>query len=79
MTDEFDPSEVYIKPKRIKPVVLDPMLPRVEKALAKSGLSATAFGYLYFGDPALVNKLRKGRHLKGLQERMVKLFEELKV
>lgn len=65
--------------EKTKPVVLDPMLPRVEKALAKSGLSATAFGYMYFGDPAIVNKLRKGRNLKGLRERMLELFEELEV
>lgn len=65
--------------EKTKPVVLDPMLPRVERALAKSGLSATAFGYMYFGDPGIVNKLRKGRHLKGLRERMLELFEELKV
>ncbi len=65
--------------EKTKPVVLDPLLPRVEKALVKSGLSATAFGYLYFGDPTLVNKLRKGRHLKGLRDRAEKLFEELRV
>lgn len=65
--------------EKMKPVVLDPMLPRVERALTKSGLSATAFGYLYFGDPAIVKKLRAGRHLKGLRERVEKLCEELKV
>jgi hypothetical protein len=65
--------------EKTKPVVLDPMLPRVERALAKSGLSATAFGYMYFGDPGIVNKMRKGRNLKGLRERMEALFAELKV
>ncbi len=65
--------------EKIKPVVLDPDLPRVERALKKSGLSATAFGYMYFGDPGIVNKLRKGRNLKGLRERMQALLEELKV
>mgnify|MGYP003443408928 CR=1 FL=1 len=70
---------VYAMTEKTKPVVLDPMLPRVEKALVKSGLSATAFGYMYFGDPAIVKKMRNGRNLKGLRERMEKLFAELKV
>lgn len=35
-------------------------LPRVEKAFAASGMTATRFGYLHFGDPGFLKRLRKG-------------------
>lgn len=46
---------------------LDPILPRLEKALLKSGLSATAFGYVHFGDPAIINRMRNGRKMHKLR------------
>ena len=33
-------------------------------ALILRGMSATAFGYLYFGDPAFVTKMRRGRQFR---------------
>jgi len=42
-------------------IELDPLAPKIEEALLVSGLSATAFGYIHFGDPAFVSKMRKGR------------------
>jgi hypothetical protein len=37
---------------------------RVERHLARAGISATRFGYLVSGDPGLVRKLRDGRDFK---------------
>lgn len=44
-----------------KEIELDPLAPKVEEALLKSKMSATAFGYVHFGDPAFISKMRKGR------------------
>lgn len=41
---------------------LDPLAPRVEEFLLLAGWSATRFGYTAAGDPALVKKMRDGRH-----------------
>ena len=40
---------------------LDPLAPRIEEALLLSGDSQSRFGYLHFGDPAFVKKMREGR------------------
>lgn len=37
------------------------MAPLIEEALLIEGMSATKFGYTYFGDPAFITKVRKGR------------------
>lgn len=58
------------KPKKGAPAVkpkLDPILPRLEKALLKSGLSATAFCYTHFGDPAVLTRMRNGRKMHKLR------------
>lgn len=46
MTDTMDPH---------------PLLARVERFLAKSGMSAATFGLAAVGDPKFVYQLRKGR------------------
>ena len=46
------------------PIDLDPLASRIEEALILRGMSATAFGYLYFGDPAFVTKMRRGRQFR---------------
>lgn len=43
---------------------LDPLAPRLEEALLLSGMSQTAFGYVNFGDPAFVKKMREGRKFR---------------
>jgi hypothetical protein len=45
-------------------IELDPRTPALEEALLHSGLSQTAFGYKYFGDPAFVKKMREGRKFR---------------
>jgi hypothetical protein len=40
-----------------------PVLPRIERHLRRTGLSATAFGREAIGDPRLVADLRCGRHV----------------
>lgn len=57
----------------------DELLPRIEKALAKSKLSATALGYMYFGDPAIITKLRNGRRLYKLRDVAEQMCKELGV
>lgn len=47
-----------------EPVELDPLAPRIEEALLLSGMSATRFGYLATGDPALITKMRRGRRFR---------------
>lgn len=42
-------------------VALDPLAPRIEEALLHADMSATKFGYLHFGDPAFITKMRRGR------------------
>lgn len=55
----------------------DELLPRIEKALAKSKLSATAFGYMYAGDPTIIGKLRKGRRLYKLRDALEAACSEI--
>lgn len=45
-------------------IELDPLAARIEEALIVSGLSATRFGYLHFGDPAFIKKMREGRQFR---------------
>lgn len=68
-------------PEQIKKQKLgtDELLPRIEKALEKSGLSQTALGYMFFGDPAIIGKLRNGRRLYSLRERAEKMCEDFGV
>lgn len=42
----------------------DPLAPRIEEALLLSGMSQTRFGYVHFGDPAFVKKMREGRQFR---------------
>ena len=46
------------------PTDLDPLAPRLEEAFLLSGMSQTAFGYVHFGDPAFVKKMREGRQFR---------------
>lgn len=50
--------------KKRDEIVLDPLASRVEEALLLTGESATKFGYVHFGDPAFVLKMRKGRQFR---------------
>lgn len=43
---------------------LDPLAPRIEEALILSGISQTKFGYVHFGDPAFIKKMREGRNFR---------------
>jgi hypothetical protein len=43
---------------------IDPILPSIEDALERYGVSQTAFGYTIANDPALVPKMRGGRRLR---------------
>ena len=43
---------------------LDPLTPRLEEALILSGKNKSAFGYIHFGDPAFVKKMREGRNFR---------------
>ena len=45
-------------------ITLDPLAPRMEEALILSGKAASAFGYIHFGDPAFVKKMRDGRKFR---------------
>lgn len=42
-------------------VTVDPLLPKIVEALDVYDISATRFGYVVAGDPALVKKMREGR------------------
>jgi len=42
-------------------IELDPLAPRIEEALLLSGDSQSRFGYVHFGDPAFIKKMREGR------------------
>lgn len=57
----------------------DPLLADIETALDLYGLSATRFGYVTAGDPALVSKLRAGRRIKKikLRERIQRFLSHL--
>lgn len=45
---------------------------QLEAVLAEQNTSATRFGYIYFGDPAFVLKVRRGRKLRPNTERALK-------
>jgi uncharacterized protein (UPF0297 family) len=45
--------------------VLDPILTEIEDALVAHDVSATRFGYLVAGDPALIPRMRGGRRVRG--------------
>ena len=45
-------------------VELDPIAARVEEHLLLSGMSQSKFGYVHFGDPAFIKKMREGRHFR---------------
>lgn len=49
-------------------------LDRLEKAMSQTGLTQTAFGYLYFGDPGFMRRAREG-HL--YQRRTVDKIESV--
>ncbi len=61
------PAKKTKKPKpaprkvHLQPGELDPLAGPLELALAKSGQNPSAFGYVHFGDPAFIGKMRKGR------------------
>lgn len=61
-----------------KPVDLDPLAPRIEEALMLSGHSQTRFGYVHFGDPAFIKKMREGRKFRRpMVEKIEALLKEL--
>jgi tRNA-dihydrouridine synthase len=41
-----------------------PLLPRIERHLRRTGVSASAFGRDAVGDPCLVADLRRGRYVR---------------
>jgi len=43
---------------------LDPLAPRIEEFLLLSGMSQSHFGYVHFGDPAFILKMRQGRQFR---------------
>ncbi len=53
---------------------LDPLAPRIEDAMRLLGMTQTAFGYKYFGDPAFVKKMREGRRFR---RKMVAKVEDM--
>lgn len=52
----------------------DPLLPRIETALALYDISATAFGYRAVGDGALLTRLRDGVRLRSRRRAKVEAF-----
>lgn len=57
---------------------LDPLAPKIEEALILSGMSQTRFGYQFFGDPAFIMKMRRGRiYRTKMVERIEKMFAEV--
>ena len=56
--------QVYKPYTMTKNTDLDPLAPRIEEALLLSGKSQTNFGYVFFGDPAFIKKMREGRHFR---------------
>lgn len=50
MSDPTPTSAAYVK--------------RLEQALTQSGMSQTKFGYLHFGDPGFLARMRKGVRLQ---------------
>jgi len=40
---------------------LDDITSRIEEYLLQTGMSASRFGYVHFGDPAFIKKAREGR------------------
>ena len=58
----------------------DPLAPRLEEALLRSGMSQTKFGYVHFGDPAFMKKMRDGRNFRRpMIAKIEKLLEELQI
>lgn len=50
------------------------LLAQIETYLAKTGISATRFGYMSTGDPCVVAKLRKGADIKMSTGEKIALF-----
>lgn len=60
---------------------LDPILTEIEDALEMHGVSATRFGYIVAGDPALIPRMRGGRRVrapmrKKIERALAKLHEK---
>jgi tRNA-dihydrouridine synthase len=51
-----------------------PLLPRIERHLRRTGLSATAFGREAIGDPRLVADLRCGRYPRPSVARRIEAY-----
>lgn len=52
------------------------VLVKIERYLRAASMSATRFGYMSIGDPALVCDLRRGRKLRtGTVEKILKFME----
>jgi hypothetical protein len=51
-----------------------PLLPRIERHLRRTGLSATAFGRESIGDPRLVADLRCGRYVRPSVARRIEAY-----
>lgn len=47
-----------------EPPKTDPLLGEILAALSASGVSRTQFGYTVAGDPTLIPKMERGRHIK---------------
>ena len=61
-----------------KAIETDPLAPRIEEALLLSDMSQTKFGYVHFGDPAFVKKMREGRQFRAPMTAKIKtILEEL--
>ncbi len=43
---------------------VDPLLGKVKSAIKTSGVSRSRFGYTVAGDPTLILKMERGRHIK---------------
>jgi hypothetical protein len=55
----------------------DPLLAEIEFALKLHEISATKFGYMVAGDPALVNKMRRGLHPRTRKTRIIAALKRL--
>lgn len=51
-------------------------LSRIERFLKSAGMSATQFGYMSIGDPALVRDLKRGRVLRTSTIEKIQRFME---
>ncbi len=43
---------------------VDPLLGSINEVILAAGISRTAFGYRAAGDPTLIPKMERGRHIK---------------